>query len=79
MAIVTGVATGDMGRMLAGGDVAIVAGDTGAEDLGVIDSLCRHPYGWAMTILADVRGLNVCRALADRFCTVVAIYAVCCD
>jgi len=76
MAIVTGVATGDMGRMLAGGDSAIVAGATGAEDLGVIDSLCRHPYSWTMAIFADVRGLNVCRAFAGRLYAVMAANAV---
>ena len=53
-----------MCRMLAGRDIAIVAGATGAKYLRVIDSLCRLPYGRAMAIFADVRGLDMCRALA---------------
>ena len=43
MAVVTAIAAGDMGRVLAGSDNAIVAGVAGADDLCVIYREHRYP------------------------------------
>ena len=76
MTIVAGIAACDVGRMLAGGSDAVVAGTTIADYLGVIDSNRRYPYRRAVTIFADVRRLYVCRALAGRLRAVMAADAV---
>ena len=79
MTVIAVIAAGNVRRMLAGGNNAVMAGSTTADDLGVVDDQHGHEHGRTMAVFADIRCLNVCRVLADRLCTVVAIYAVCCD
>ena len=54
MAIITVITAADVGWMLARGGDAIVAGATGADDLGVIDRVRWNPQCVAMAVFADV-------------------------
>ena len=65
-----------MRRVLAGGRDAIVTGAAGAQDLRVVNGQCRRKDIGVVTVLADVRGLQVRRTLAGRFDTVMAADAV---
>jgi hypothetical protein len=71
VAIVAGVRTRDVGRVFADGGNAIVARATAADDLSVIDGEWRSPDRWAMTVLTNVRRLNVSWALACCFYAVM--------
>jgi len=79
MAVIAGIATGDMCWCLAGGNDAVVAGVATAEHLGVINSHHRCKYIRRVTVLADIRSLNVCRILAGCVGTVMAAGAVSSD
>ena len=76
MAVVAGIAAGDMCRRLAGGNDAVVAGVATAEHLGVINSHHRRKYISCVAVLTDIRSLNVCRVLAGCVGTVMAAGAV---
>ena len=76
MTIVAGVATGDMGRMLADSSDAVVAGTASANYLSVIDGDNGRPYCRAMTIFTDIRCLHVRRVLAGRLSAVMTADAV---
>lgn len=52
MAIVTGFATRDVRRRFARRDIAVVAGLTTADDLGVINHCRRRPEVYAMAVFA---------------------------
>ena len=54
VAVVTGVATGDMCRLLADGNNTVMAGYAGPNDLGVINGHHRRKYIRGMAILADI-------------------------
>ena len=72
VAVITGIATGDMRCVLANGRYAIVARATGTDDLGVIDADHGLPQVGAVTILTDGGRLNVRRALAGRLDAIMA-------
>ena len=76
MAIIAVVAAGDMRRVLAFSNDAVMTGATAANDLGMIDDYNGHKHRGAVTVFTDVRRLDVCRVLADRFRTVVAVDAI---
>jgi hypothetical protein len=54
MAIVTVIAAADVGWVFAGRYRAIVAGTTGADDLGVIDRGRWNPQCVAVAVFADI-------------------------
>ena len=64
VAVVTGVVTGDVGGVLAGGGAAVVAGRTGPDDIGVVDADHGYPAGVAVAVFAQAVGLDVLRVLA---------------
>jgi len=76
MAIIAVVAAGDMRRMFSCSNRAVMARTTSANDLRVINVESRYPRIRRMTVFAHVAGLNVCRVLASRICTVVAARAI---
>ncbi len=76
MAVVTGIAAGNMRRRLADSNYTVVTGITGSHYLGVIH--CHHggKHVRCVTVLADIRCLNVCRILANRVRAIVTAGAV---
>jgi len=76
VAIIAGVATGDMCGRLAGCDIAIVTGFAGTNYLGVIDDYRRRPNVHAMTIFTNRGCLNMCDVLASRIGTVMAVHTI---
>jgi len=79
MAVVAGIAAGDVGRVFARRRDAIVAGATGAYDLGVIDGKRGRPDTRRVAILADIGRLYMCRRLAGGLRAVVAAHAIASD
>lgn len=79
MAIVTGVATGEMGGMFAGGYDAIVTGVAGTDDLRVINGEHRREYVGVVAVFTDISCLNVRLAFACCLHTVVAVDAISAD
>ena len=71
MAIITVVATGNMRRVLARCNDAVMAGAAAANDLGMIDDYYGHKHRGAMAVFTDVRCLDVrrgsCRLLLYRY------------
>jgi len=76
MAVVAVITAGDMGRVLAFGDVAIMAGEAGANNLGVIDHVGWRKGHVVMAVLADIRCVDMRRILAGRIGAVMAADAV---
>lgn len=76
VAVVAGIAAGDMRWVLAGRDAAVVAGLAGTNDLSMIHHGCRGPQIHAMTILTDGRRENVCTVLAGCVRAIVATGAI---
>ena len=76
MAIITVVTTGDVRRVLALGRVAIVAREAGADDLCVINHVCRRKRHVVVAVLTNVGGINVSRMLAGGIGAVMAADAV---
>ena len=76
MAVVAVVAAGNVGRVLACGGVAVMAGETGAKDLRVIDHVGRHKRHVVVAVLADIGGIDMRRMLARRIGAVMAADAV---
>ncbi len=72
MTIVTGIAAGNVGGILAGRDIAVVAGLTGADDLGVIHHGGRRPKIDAMAVFADRSRCYVAWVFAGRVAAVMA-------
>jgi len=79
MAVVAGITAGDVGWMFTGRGDAVMAGATGAYDLGVIDGKRRYKHIGAVAILADISRLYMCRRLAGGLCAVVAAHAIASD
>ena len=69
--VIAGIAAGNMRRVFAGGNDAIMAGVTGSQYLRVIHSHHGRKHISGVAILADIRCLNVRRVFADCFCAVV--------
>jgi hypothetical protein len=76
MAIVTGVAAGNMCRVLAGRYRTVVTRSAGAEDLGMVDGVGRRKHVGIVTVLANVGRLYVCRTFADGIESIVAARTV---
>ena len=72
MAVLTNIRRQNVGRILAGGNYAVVAGAARAQDLRMVDNRHRRKRACAVAILADVGRLYMRRVLAGRFGTVVA-------
>ena len=79
VAVVTGIAAGDMRRVLANGNGAIVAGDASANYLGVIDGQYWRKNIRRVTVFADVRCLNMRLVFANGIRTVMAAGTVASD
>ena len=76
MAIVTGVAAGDVGRVLAGGNDTVMTGTTGAEHLGVIHRVGGYPQGVVVAVLTNFARTDVCQRLASGLNAIVTAQAV---
>ena len=76
MAIITVIAAGDVGGILARSDNAVMAGTTGAQHLRVVDHVCRRPQVTVVAVLTDFGGLDMCRVLARRLDAVMAACTV---
>lgn len=76
VAVVAGVATGDVCRGFAGRNISIVTGIASTDYLGVVDRYGRRPKVDAVTILTNQRGLNVRDMFAGRVRAVMAVGAV---
>ena len=76
VAVVAGVAARDVRRVLPGGDRAVMAGETGSDDLQMINHVGRRPDDVVMAVLTDVGRIDVVRPLACRLGAVVAAEAV---
>ena len=72
VAVITVVATGKVRRVLAFCRHAIVAGETGANHLRMVDHVGRRKRRNVMTIFADVCGVDVSRVLANGIGAVMA-------
>ena len=73
VAVVTGIAAGQMIQIFATSDNAIVAGSTISDNLHVIDNVSRRERIGVMAVLTDDSGLNVAWVFAGRICAVVAV------
>jgi len=69
---VAGITARDVCRVFAGCYDTVVTGATGTNHLGVIYGDSRYPHRRAVTILTNVRCLNVCLILPGRLCSIVA-------
>ena len=72
MAVITSIATGDMGCVFAGRNETVVAGTTSTDDLRVINTDHGLPQVGAVTVFADRSRLYVRRTLARGLDTVMA-------
>jgi len=79
VAIIAGVATGDMGRSFTSRNSAIVAGATGADHLRVVDGHDWYKDISRVAVFADVRRLNMGQSLTRRVGAVMATKAVAAD
>jgi hypothetical protein len=76
VAVVAGVATRNVCRVLTGRYDAVVAAVAGSNDLGVIHREDRCEDVRRVAVLADVAGLDMCKILARGIHTVVAVDAI---
>jgi hypothetical protein len=76
VAVVAVIATDKVGRVLARGGGAVMAGETGANDLGVIDQVGRYKGHVVVAVLADIGRIDMGRMLARRIGAVMAADAV---
>ena len=74
--VVASVTAGDMRRVFPGRDRTVVAGITGADDLGVIEGVRRYKLRRVVAVFAGVRRLNVSDWFSRGIHTVVAANAV---
>ena len=79
MTVITVVTAGEVSRIFAGRRHAVVARAAGTQYLGVVNCICGRPHIRVVAIFADVACLNVRRAFARGFSTVVAAEAIPCD
>ena len=64
MAVVAGIGAGNMGRVLANSDSAVMAGATCSNDLGVIDGHHRRENIGGVAVFTDVSRLDVRQVFA---------------
>lgn len=76
MAVITDIPCSNVTRMLALSSCTVMAVAAAAYYLGMVDKRNRFPAGRAVTIFANIRGLNVHWALARRIHAVVATNAI---
>ena len=76
VAVIAVIAAGKMGRVLAFGRVAVMAGEAGANNLRVIDHVGRHERHVVVAVLTDIRRVDVRRVLARSLRPVVTADAV---
>ena len=74
--VITGITTGDVGWVFAGGGDTIVTGAAGAKHLRVIDGVRRHPQRVVMAVLAEVGCTDVGQVFAGRLSAVMTRRAV---
>lgn len=79
MAVVAIVAAGDMCRVFAGGNRAVVAGRAATDHLRMVDPVDGCENDVVVAVLAGVRGLNMSLVLANCPRAVMAAEAVVCD
>ena len=79
MAIVAGIAAGKMRRVLAGCNHAIVAGEAGTDDLGMVHGIGRYPKQVVVAVSANVAGRQMRRAFAFSTNPIMATETVVCD
>ncbi len=72
MAVVAIITAGDMRRVLACCNNAVVAGAAGSNNLGVVHRVSWNPDIGVVAVLANFRCQNVRRVLARRFDAIVA-------
>ena len=76
MTIITIIAAGYVGRMLASRDHTVMAGATSPYYLGVVDGESGSPQVRRVAVFADIACLNMSRRFACSFYAVMAAYAV---
>ena len=76
MAIVAGIAAGNMRWVFADGSNSVVAGTASTNDLGVVDCQHRRKNIGAVAVLTDVRCLNVGWIFANCLGAIMAADAV---
>ncbi len=79
MAIVAGIAAGDMCRVFAGCDDAVMAAVARADDLHVVNGEDWCKDVGVVAVLADITGLDVCQVLANGIDTVMAVNTLASD
>ena len=76
MSVFAVVAAGDVGRVLAFGRVAIMAGEAGANDLRMIDHVGGYKRHDVVAVFADHSGVDVCRILPDGLDAIMTAGAI---
>ena len=76
MAVIAVFAARDVGRVLARGGVAIVAGSAGPEDLGMVDHVSRRKCHVVVAVLAYVARIDVRGVLTRGLHAIMTIDAV---
>jgi len=76
MAVIAVIAASNMRRVLADGYRAVMAGRTGANDLGMVHCVNGRENNVVVAVFANIRRQNMCWAFADCIDTVVTAYAV---
>ena len=76
MAVVAIIAAGDMRRVLACRNNAVVAGAAGSNNLGVVHRVSWNPDIGVVAVLANFCSQNVRWVFAGRFDAVVAACAI---
>ena len=74
--VVAGIATGNVCRVLADGNNAVMAGTATPEHLRVINRHHGRKYIGRVAVLADIGCLHVRRIFADCLCAIVTTDAV---
>ena len=73
VAVVAGIAAGNMRRMLARRDDAVMAAAAGTDNLHVINRKDRREYIGVVAVLANIASENMCLVLANGVDAVMAI------
>jgi hypothetical protein len=79
MTVVTIIAAGYVGRMLASRDHTVMAGTTSPYHLGVVDGKSGSPQVRRVAVFADIACLNMGERFASRFNAVMATDTISCD
>ena len=79
VAVIAAVTAWYVHRVFARRGYTVVTGSTAADNLTVVDSVCRRPDIGCMAVLTDVSALDVRWRLACRLCAIVTVKAVASD